>query len=353
MRAGHRRSTASRARFVLGLAVVFALLVAGCTPSPGEPSHASDPVVASQDSSVNGVIPADRRTTWNPGVTYAGGGIPSRDEFCATLSPSGNDDTNAIRQAIENCPDGQTVQLTAGTFQISAPGIEIRRSKVTLRGAGPGEPGSGEGGTRLADADGDPSNAILYIGNNPSNIASSTRLAADALKGSTGVVLTEDPGLLPGEYVLLDQVTSHDPAVEWGTEHEAPGGGSRTWFSRQDRSLTQIVQVVAVDGPAVEFDTPLHWSFRTGYQAELSRYGEYPEGPVLPFLEWVGVEDLYLEGGSGGDYHGNIAITTCAYCWVKNIESNHSSGTAVGLYATYRSEIRDSYIHSTVDPNPG
>ncbi|BCB89468.1 hypothetical protein Psuf_067810 [Phytohabitans suffuscus] len=300
-------------------------------------------------------MPADRRTVWNPGVTYGGGGIPDRQQPCAQLTPSGGDDTAAIQDAVDACGQDQVVLLAAGTFRVTGEGLHIARSGITLRGAGSGAPGSGEGGTRLVKADRaqNTSSAVLYIGHNPSDFASSTDLAADALKGSTSVTLTSDPGLKVGEYVLVDHVTSGDPAVEWGTEHEPPGSGSRRWFARQDRSLSQIVEVTAVDGPTVTFATPLHWSFRTVYKAQLSRYGEHTDGPLRPFVEWVGVENIYVEGGAGGDYHGNIAMSTCAYCWVKAIESNHSVGTAVGMYGTYRSEIRDSYIHSTDDPNPG
>jgi hypothetical protein len=55
----------------------------------------------------------------------------------------------------------------------------------------------------------------------------------------------------------------------------------------------------------------------------------------------------------GGDWHGNVAMNLCAYCWIKNIEAFWSVGTSVGLYGTYRSELRDSYIHETPDANPG
>ena len=48
-----------------------------------------------------------------------------------------------------------------------------------------------------------------------------------------------------------------------------------------------------------------------------------------------------------------MAVSLCAYCWVKNIEAHWSVGTSVGFYGTYRSELRDSYIHETPDPNPG
>src|SRR5262249_8161654 len=39
--------------------------------------------------------------------------------------------------------------------------------------------------------------------------------------------------------------------------------------------------------------------------------------------------------------------------WVKNVEAYWSTGTNVGFYSTYRSELRDSYMHETPDPNPG
>ena len=47
-------------------------------------------------------IPADRMTTWNPGLN-AVGGIPNRTTICATVSPKGGtqDDTAAIQAARE------------------------------------------------------------------------------------------------------------------------------------------------------------------------------------------------------------------------------------------------------------
>lgn len=38
---------------------------------------------------------------------------------------------------------------------------------------------------------------------------------------------------------------------------------------------------------------------------------------------------------------------------VRNVESDLSNGGAIQLDGTFRSVLRDSYIHSTVDPNPG
>jgi hypothetical protein len=293
------------------------------------------------------LIPPERRTTWNPGLN-AVGGIPQRTTIYRTISPSGGDDTAAIRTALDNCPTNQVVKLAAGTFNITGNGLEFLTSNCTLRGSGTGTPGSGAGGTRLVKADRSTNlnYGVIYMGNRPDLIASSTNLASDAVKGANSLTLVSNPGVTVGEIVLIDQVTNNHPDVWWGPEHDGPGGGSRRWFCRQDRSLSQMMEVTAVSGNTITFSTPFHITFKTTYAAQLSRYQD-------PVLFRSGIEDLYVYGGMGGDTHGNIAMSLCAYCWIKNVESTWSVGTNIGLYGTFRSELRDSYIHETPDPNPG
>ena len=216
-------------------------------------------------------------------------------------------------------------------------------------------PGSTSTGTRLvkADRETNPGSAILYVGHNPGLFASSTDFASDGVKGKSSISLKSDPGLQIGEFVLIDHVTTDDPDVVWHVFHDAPGGGSRRWFVRQDRSLSQILEVTAIEGTTVTFASPLHWTFQTAFAAQLSRYGDDIGGNVLPFVQLSGIEDIAFSGGRGGDYHGNVSMNTAAYCWVKNVQSDGNIGTAVGLYGTYRCEVRDSFIHSTADPNPG
>jgi hypothetical protein len=296
-----------------------------------------------------GIIPADRMTTWNPGLN-AVGGIPNRTKIYQTLSPRGGslDDTTTIQRALDACPRGQVVKLSPGTFNINGGGLHLRRSDCTLRGSGTGALGSGDGGTRLVKADRDTNRnfAVLYVGNNPGEFSWSINLAADATKGANSVTLVSPPSIKAGDIVLIDQLTDNDPRAWWGPQHDPPGGGSRRWFARQDRSLAQIMEVTAVNGNTVTFSTPFHITYKTEFAAQLSRYANQ-------VLHGVGIEDLYVFGGMGGDYHGNLSINLCAYCWVRNVDSHWSTGTSVGFYATFRSVLRDSYIHETPDPNPG
>ncbi len=307
------------------------------------------------------IISADRTTTWNPGLN-AVGGIPNRTTIYKTLSPLGGslDDTAAIQAALNSCPAGQVVKLNAGTFNINGNGLWFHTSDCTLRGSGPGELGTpsanatvpsvnaGNGGTKLIKADRSTNSnyGLLYVGTSQPQYSTSFDLAADAVKGTNSLTLTSSPGVQVGEIVLIDQVTDNDTRVFWGPQQDPPGGGSRRWFCRQDRSLAQMMEVTAVNGNTVTFSTPFHITFQKQYTAQLTRYAN-------PFVYRAGVEDLYVYGGMGGDGNGNIPVALCAYCWVKNVQSAWSVGTSIGFYATFRSVLRDSYIHETPDPNPG
>lgn len=73
----------------------------------------------------------------------------------------------------------------------------------------------------------------------------------------------------------------------------------------------------------------------------------------MPAVRYSGIEGLRVSGGEGGDGGGNIHLLAAAYSWVKDVESDQSSGSSVNLDGTFRCVLRDSYLHSTVDPNPG
>ncbi len=303
---------------------------------------------AGVDPTGGGIIPSARVTTWQPGLTY-NGGIPHRTTIYETLRPrgAGLDDTAQIQAALDRCPANQVVFLTAGTFNVSGNGLHFRTSNCTLRGSGSGAFADGVGGTRLVKADSaiNASYAVLYVNNGP-GLRASVDLASDAMQGTNFLTLVNNSGIRVGEIVLLDENTDSNPDVFWGPDHDPPGGGSRRWFARQDRSLSQLMEVAAVSGNMVTFNTPFHTTFKTAYQAQLTRY-------TKPFLRGVGIEDLFVTGGRGGDYHGNISLSHCAYCWIQNVNASHAVGTAIGFYSTFRSELRDSYIHESDDPNPG
>jgi hypothetical protein len=325
----------------LGL-VVGAAALTGTRPAPKPP--------APPDKSLKGPIPADRLTTWNPGLNSVGG-IPHRTTIFKTLLPSGEDDTKAIQTALQECPADQVVQLGPGTFKIYGEGLAITRSHVVLRGSGPDKTVLEKHGADMP---------VIIVGLRWFKYSSPVNLAADAPKGATTVTVVSNPGYTVGELVILDQLSDDTRSdivppvrrVFWGTR--APlGNPARGWFAEDNRPIGQVLEIASVKGNQVNFTTPLHLGFEKELQAHLLRISNEPDGAPVPAVKYSGIEDLAVTNGDGGDGGGNIHFFAAAYSWVKNVESSKSIGHSCNLEGTFRCEVRDSYFHTTRDPNPG
>jgi hypothetical protein len=284
------------------------------------------------------ILPAAHRTTWNPGVP---GGVPFRTTVCATLAASTwldglLDATAGIQAAIDACPTGGVVSLSAGTFLVNGEHPITIGHGVVLRGAG-------ASATRLVRTNPFLSNPVVLIGVRWPAERPSVDLAADAAKGATSVQVATTTGFAPGQLVLLDETTD-DSYVYWGTDPAvAPGGEGRGWFTRYDRPVGQMLEIAGVDGNTVSFTTPLHIAFDVAHRAQLT-------GFTVPFgAKGAGLEDLYVKGGQDD----NITLRLALHSWVKGVESDWSTGDSIGVDSSLRCTIRDSYFHDTPNPYPG
>lgn len=327
-------------------------LMAGCVSSAGAPATArgAPPGAVAAAVDASGVLPADRITPWNPGILADGqlrlplgpDRLPVRTRACARLDAStwGNgavDATAAIQKALDACPPGRVVQLSAGDYRITD-SLRITRG-IVLRGQGPDR-------TRLRMPFGTNAAAIA-VGTRWFKFTQSVDLAADAARGSSSATLAHDPGLRPGELVAVDELA--DPAVSaWGRK-SPPGDPSHAWFTRPERPVGQVLEVAAVRGRTVTFTTPFHIGFRTAQRAQLSRFSQDEGGPPVPAVKYAGIEDLYVSGG--GD--GNLRLLAASQSWIKNVESDAQIGEAVAIAGSLRCVVRDSYFHSTRAPQPG
>jgi hypothetical protein len=283
------------------------------------------------------VMPPERRTAWNPGIP---GGIPARATVCATVSAAafGNgavDATAGIQAAIEACPAGEVVRLSAGEFAVNgADPIRIHKG-IVLRGAGASL-------TRLTKTSAT-ANPVILIGERWPREAESVDLTADAPKGATSVQVRGTAGFSVGQLVLVDELTD-DSYVYWGTNAAvAPGGPGRGWFTRYDRPVGQMLEIASISASAVTFTTPLHIAFDTAHRAQLTRY-------TIPYgAKHAGLEDLYVRGGQDD----NVTVRFAVYSWVKGVESDWSMGDSFALDSCFRCVLRDSYAHDTPNPYPG
>ena len=328
------------------------------------------------------LLPTDRATIWKPGMT-AVGGIPTRATVCATVKPIGgtSDDTSRIQAAINVCPTGQVVQLTAGNFLINGGHYILINKGITLRGAGPGQ-------TTLAKTDGakpfqsdvgrKPS-PLIVVGpalfsstDNITDAKRSTNIIADAANGSYAVKVDSVTGFIAGQIVLLDEASGaewlpdpqgrgqvwaapdwrvvwqkHKPAVQF-VDDFAPDAFPTTpqtagsWFSRQDRPTAEIKQIASINGNTITFTTPFHISYRSSHAAQLSMYSR-------PLVMNAGVEDMTLTGGDAG----NLRFNWAAESWAKNIENTVWHGEGFAIHSSFRIELREFYVHDAAWAQPG
>jgi hypothetical protein len=283
------------------------------------------------------VMPPARRTPWNPGIP---GGIPVRTTVCATVNASTYQDglvdaTAGIQAAINACPVGQVVQLSAGNFLVNGANPIVINKGIVLRGAGPSA-------TRLRKLS-TAANPLILVGERWLQEAASVNLTANAPKGATSVQVTGAAGFSVGQLVVLDEITDN-AYVYWGIDAAAqPGGPARGWFTRYDRPVGQMLEIASISGNTVSFTTPLHIAFDTARTAQLTRY-------TIPYgAKYAGIEDLYVRGGQDD----NITLRFAMYSWAKNVESDWSTGDSVALDSCFRCVLRDSFVHDTPEPYPG
>src|SRR5262245_24771142 len=95
----HAACTLNEEASIIRLAALI-VLCASCVPSTLFGQSSTESGTAQQR-----IIPADRVTTWNPGLN-AMHGIPDRTTIYQTLSPRGGslDDTATIQSALDTCP---------------------------------------------------------------------------------------------------------------------------------------------------------------------------------------------------------------------------------------------------------
>jgi hypothetical protein len=327
--------------------------------------------------------------------TMMASGIPNRTTIYKTLSPSGGDDTAAINSALAGCPAGQVVLLTTGVFKISgvANGIVINNGGCTLRGSGPGSQhntgimpvGQGVSPTSVSascsvqtnraiatycpDATG--TQLIIYdlasggVGSviNTSayrdithGAAASYNLASDAVQGTYTITLSSTPSVSPGNMVYLDEDASSnpggsppqnggDPNFNY-TSFTSPSSGIGNLLGYGLRGAyripSDIMEVASVSGNTVTLDTPITYPYHVSNHAQLSTYKN-------SWMRGLGIENMFLFGGP----NGGMYIETCAYCWVKNVETTWQYGIGLSLFGVFHNEVRDSFVHEEGNVHSG
>jgi hypothetical protein len=165
-------------------------------------------------------------------------------------------------------------------------------------------------------------------------------LVADAQKEQRTITIAPgDTTFAVGDFALIDEAND-DSIVTLGDSDGA--------FSRRKRVVGQRVEIAAVDTSTgtLTLSSPLHWTFKTSLQAQITK-GNYP------VTTWAGIEHLWVQGGRGlGEYlgrrAGGVDVSNAAYCWVKDVQTDGTlTGMHVTLTGTTRCVVRDSHFHNS------
>lgn len=283
------------------------------------------------------ILSPERVVTWQGNVGVSGG-IPNRTTVCATLSPSGSDDTSAIQNALNKCPENQVVKLNSGTFLLSGvidwQGVA---NGVVLSGSGPTN-------TLLQFSSG-----YIYMRRIVSEASLSTdlELIEDAVKGETHIRTATKPAwLMTNHYYIIDQLDDPSFVAGGGTE----GGASyREIKGNGPRGLGQLIRVTSIEGTGpytINFEIPLYYGFKISQTAQIAPACYDPTLYTMRYQS--GIEDLKLEATYTNTDTHMIKMETCSNCWIRRVESYNSPGAShVWTAFCYRLEIRDSIFHGS------
>jgi hypothetical protein len=274
--------------------------------------------------SVSDIVPEDRIVDW----TKAGvpGGIPNRASICSTpqcaaLTTSayghGNvDATAAVNAAIQSCPANQVVLIPEGNYLLNGAVNFNGKSRVTLRGAGPGR-------TVLR-----PHSYAAITSGQMSNSAERA-ITGGATKGNRFITVSDASNILPQTLIHIYQ--ENDPDFVWNR-----------WGDDDD--IGQYANVIAVSGNTLELEDPLAWTFDRNPRFRCH---------VAPHIKWSGIEDLSIVGDQA--FTGSMISLWNSYaCWIRNVETAWGDGNEhLFLYGSLRCEIRDSFIHDTYSTTDG
>jgi hypothetical protein len=287
----------------------------------------------------SGILDPSRAIDWSK--AGASGGIPSRTTICATLSPGAT--AAQINAALASCPDGQVVQLSAGTFALSGGVVFSGQRSVTLRGMGPDKTFlvfSASTGCWIGGADVCITNGSGLYPPNPGHAADWTGAYT---KGTTSITLSNTTGLAPGDILVLDQLNDADTDTGgiWvcSTQDVCSSEGDAN-VRRPGRSQMQPVVVTGISGNTVTFAPGLYMPNWRSSQAPGAWWDSAHS------LGGIGVEDLSMDHTASDQFAG-IELSGVRDWWVKNIRSINSNRAAVWAYGTTRGTIRDSYFYGT------
>lgn len=271
------------------------------------------------------IVPAQRRIAWEPGIPGAIPDIPADVNVMdhGAAADGATDDHAAFESAISALPpEGGVVLVPEGEYVLGST-IDLD-DRVVIRGEGSDK-------TRLlfGMTDNAPCfEAVTYERGDWVDVLSGCE------KGSREIVVADAGTFDAGDFVEIQQ--DNDPAIMY-----TRSDWNVAWAQN---SMGQILIVEDVSGATLSLNGPLYLTYRSELRPRIRTQG---------FVEYAGVERLFVRKTVQSADGATFVFKNAAYCWVREVESDHTRTSHVATNTAYRCEFRGNYFHHAWDHGGG
>ena len=116
-----------------------------------------------------------------------------------------------------------------------------------------------------------------------------------------------------------------------------------------DRPTNELKQIASISGNTVTFDSPLTAQYRVSHTAQLTYQTNSGSGAQMAPTKHAGIDNVSVSNGDDD----NIDFESCAYCWVKSVESSVWNGRGFELDHCFRCELTEFYSYDAAYSQPG
>jgi len=280
-------------------------------------------VSCSSGGTAGEVIPGERKVDWTPGVTVGvPGGIPTDRTHLIDVTKSpyhadnagATDAQKAIQAAVDAASKGDVVYLPAGSYELAS-GLSLRKSGITIRGAGSKTLVRcvGKSGFAYVGANSD------YQWNWPKG---GNTITAGLSKGSTRIAVPDTSAFPVGHIVRIS--VANDPTLPVVSVLGFPN------------LRGQMTRVTGKDDTTLAIFPPL--------------YGDYGGGKLPARVNaaraqgnFTGIEDMTIDcKQTTGAYA--IWLEQCYGSWVKNVKCRFARAYHIFLYDCLNCEVRHCWL---------
>jgi len=299
----------------------------------------------------SGIIDPARAIDWSQA---GAGALPARSGTpCQTFSPGAT--TAQVQSALNSCAGtaNPVVYLNAGTYTFT--NLQITKSNVTLRGAGPDQTFITFSGA-TAGCNGLTSSICVYSGDGnwwgtPNN-GPVAWTATSYARGQTTVTLASHPNLKVGSLMVLWH--ADDPVGTAGYYAcDTQGNSGCSWQGAsnsqyhghvESQNVTVMSCGTSIAGAACTSNTV---AFAPGLYSPDFSANKTPQawwGTNMP-LTGVGLEAFSINSTAQAPVAG-ITFWGSTYSWAKNIRSQNTGFCHIQLSISSHITVRDSYFYN-------